>query len=78
MTDQPNGWLSRAQGRARRMASVRGRICVAVGFGEIHFARKRLCTRCQRLAKIHLSIGHARQQDSLRRILIAQCNNNFH
>ena len=37
---------SRAQGRARRVASLRRRIYVAVGCGESHFAcRKRLCTR---------------------------------
>jgi pimeloyl-ACP methyl ester carboxylesterase len=39
---------SPAQGRARRVAAVRRRFSVAVGFGETHFAcrNKRLCTRC--------------------------------
>jgi hypothetical protein len=37
---------ARTQGCARRVAPLRGRFSVAVGLGEIHFARrKRLCTR---------------------------------
>jgi len=40
---------SRAQGRTRRVASLRRHLSVAVGFGETDFAgRKRLCTRSKR------------------------------
>ena len=46
---------SRAQGRSRRVAPLRRRFSVAVGFGETHFVRRHgLCTRWARHRHLRL------------------------
>ena len=54
---------SRAQGRARRVAALRRRLSVAVGFGETHFARRRTL-----LGPIHLGVRQLSDRTDIERL----------